>query len=66
MTDEQPLPPGLPDCMFPHRRSACPAPPSRQQVILYAGMTDKQRELNQQLRDRTLNVRRRMGGGCCL
>lgn len=27
------------------------------QVILYASMTDKQRELNQQLRDKTLNVR---------
>jgi hypothetical protein len=40
---------------------ACPATfpceLSLAQVILYAGMSDKQRELNQQLRDRTLNVR---------
>lgn len=35
-----------------------PTPLSRLlQVILYAGMTDRQRELNQQLRDKTLNVR---------
>jgi len=31
--------------------------PGKMEVILYAGMSDKQRELNQQLRDRTLNVR---------
>lgn len=33
--------------------------PAPLQVILYAGMSDKQKELNQQLRDRTLNVRHR-------
>ncbi|PRW20842.1 ATP-dependent DNA helicase DDM1 isoform X1 [Chlorella sorokiniana] len=29
--------------------------PGKMEVILYAGMSDKQKELNQQLRDRTLN-----------
>lgn len=32
--------------------------PGKMEVILYASMSDKQKELNQQLRDRTLNVRR--------
>ena len=30
--------------------------PGKMEVILYAGMTERQRELNQQLRDKTLNV----------
>lgn len=43
--------------------------PGKMEVILYAPMSDKQRELNAQLRDKTLNVRQgearrgRKGGG---
>lgn len=32
--------------------------PPKKEIVLYASMTDKQKEFNDQLRDRTLNVRR--------
>jgi hypothetical protein len=37
--------------------------PGKMEVILYAGMTERQRELNQQLRDKTLNVSEPEDGG---
>lgn len=67
-----PRPPPLPMLPWPGHppRSTDEPPLSRLlslpiQVILYAGMSDKQKELNQQLRDRTLNVRGRspLAGG---
>lgn len=31
--------------------------PAKMEIVLYAGMSDMQRQFNDQLRDRTLNVR---------
>ena len=36
--------------------------PGKMEVILYAGMSERQKELNQQLLDKTLNVRGGWGG----
>ena len=55
----------LPPASLLHSTLTRTATPPSPQVILYARMADKQRELNQQLLDKTLNVSARASRGGC-